>query len=71
MKNKLPVSKKPIPVKIVNDSPKATVASDDKWRVEDALRTLRRAEEIRQDKGLMKQAKVMAKKEAAALSKIK
>jgi len=39
------------------------------WEAEDALRTLRRAEEIRTNKSLMNRVSQMAKKEVAAVSK--
>lgn len=44
---KLKASKKPIPVKIVNDAPSPSYAKEDqKWRAEDDLRALQRAKEI-------------------------
>lgn len=72
-KNRLPVSKKPVPVKIVYDSPKTTsiVSEDKKYKIESGLRTLREAEKIKSDKGLMKDIKALAKEETKALSKIK
>lgn len=74
-KNKLPVSNKPIPVKIVSDAPSSPMVEKskeyDRWKVEDALRTLQQAEKCRQDKTLMKHVKSLAKEQAAALSKIK
>lgn len=45
------------------------MASDDKrWRAEDAMRTLMRAEEIKKDKGLMSDVQKMAKEQAAKMS---
>jgi hypothetical protein len=70
-KNKLPTTKKPIPVKIVSEGSKATIGGDDKkWRAEDGLCTLQRAEEIRKDKALLKDIKALAKEQVKALSKI-
>jgi hypothetical protein len=42
----------------------ASAASDDRWRVEDALRTLQRAGEIVHDKKLMASVKKMAAEKA-------
>ena len=46
-------------------------AEDKKWRTEEDLRTLRRAEEIKKDKSRVKDVKVLVKEEMKALSKIK
>jgi hypothetical protein len=80
MKNKLhdklvrkPAAKnakqKPVPVKIISDSP-SPMSSDDKWRAQDALRTLQRAEEIKRDKSLMKAAKAEARSQMKQLSTV-
>lgn len=77
-KSKLPVQKlkasksKPIPVKIVSDSPKSTAYAkeDQKWRAEDDLRTLQRAKEVENDKARMKAAKAIAKEQMQNLKKI-
>lgn len=80
-KNKLPVeplaaskSKKPIPVKIVSDSPspsnKSYEASERKYRAEDALRDIERAEKHKRDAGLMSDVKALAKDKVASLKKI-
>lgn len=73
---KLPVEKlkasktKPIPVKIVNDSPSPSyVKEDQKWRAEDDLRALQRAKEIEGDKSRMKAAKAIAKEQMNTLKK--
>lgn len=62
---------KPVPVKIVSDYP-STAAVDkserDKYRTQDALRTLQRAAEIQRDKPLMKAVKAEAKSEIKRLS---
>lgn len=69
MKNKLPTTKsKPVPVKIVNDTPNEC-KPDNKWRAEDGLRTLQRAAEVKKDKGLMKEIKNLAKEQLKAVSK--
>lgn len=68
---KLKASKKPIPVKIVSDSPSTSYAKEDqKWRAEDDLRTLQRAKEIENDKARMKAAKNIAQSQMSALKKI-
>lgn len=41
---------------------------DRKWQVEDAMRTLMRAEEHRKDKALMRDVQKMAKEQAAKMS---
>ena len=70
-KGKLPVaSKKPIPVKIVSE-PSCKPDIDDKWRVQDALRTIKEAERFKADKSLMKGVKALAREEVKALGKIK
>lgn len=76
-KSKLPVQKlkasksKPIPVKIVSDSPSTSYAKEDqKWRAEDDLRALQRAREIESDKSRMKAAKAIAKEQMQNLKKI-
>ncbi len=74
MKNKLPVSKsKPVPVRIVHDTPEVSAKSDshDKWKIQDALRTIKEAEKYKTDKALMKGVKALAREETKALSKIK
>ena len=40
------------------------------YEVRDALHTLRRAEEIKKDKGLLREVKTEAKKQVAALQKV-
>lgn len=72
MKNKLPTTKgKSVPVKIVNDTPEAKPIENNKWRAEDALRDIERAETHKSDKALMKDVKVLAKQKMKSLSKIK
>lgn len=76
-KQKLPVEKlkasKPIPVKIVNDEPKETKSYEDrerKYKAEDALRDLERAEGHKRDKTLMSDVKKLAREKAESLKKI-
>ncbi len=47
----------------------APVGMDD-WQVDDALRTLQRAEEIKKDPKLMAKVRAMAKDKLAALTKV-
>lgn len=75
-KAKLPVEPlkasktKPIPVKIVSDSPSPSYAKEDqKWRAEDDLRALQRAKEIEGDKSRMKAAKAVAQEQLNVLKK--
>lgn len=74
MKNKLSGAvNKPVPVKIVNDAPSSSKdykSEQDKWRAEDDLRALQRAEEIRADKARMKAAKSCAKEQMKNLKKV-
>ena len=68
--NKLPTSKAPIPVKIVHDTPKAVSSNDDmKWRAEDAMRDLERAERHKGDPVLMKAVGSLAKEKMDSLKK--
>lgn len=65
---------KPIPVKIVSDTPTSKpsyVEEDKKWRAESDLRTLKEAAQIKCDRERMKAAKSCAKEQMKALSKIK
>lgn len=74
MKNKLSGAvNKPVPVKIVNEAPEVSKdykSEQDKWRAEDDLRALQRAEEIRADKSRMKAAKSCAKEQMKNLKKV-
>ena len=75
-KKGLPVAKsnKPVPVKIVHDEPMVTTAKDDarerKWKAEDALRDIERAEAHKRDKQLMADVKGLAKEKMNSLKKI-
>ncbi len=80
-KNKLPVEKlvssksKPIPVKIVNDAPTASTdksyeARERKYRAEDALRDIERAEGHKRDKSLMGDVKKLAQDKVKSLKSI-
>lgn len=72
---KISAKQKPVPVRIVYDSPKDCAVAPsrgiDKYEAQDALRTLQRAEEIRGNKALMKAAKTEATKQIKALSSVK
>jgi len=64
------VKQKPVPVKIVSDSPSPMSSDDSKYRAQDALRTLQRAAEIKRDKALMKAAKAEARAQMKQLSTV-
>jgi hypothetical protein len=55
--------------KLMGAAPVAS-ADDMKWRARDALSTLKRAEEIQRDKGLMRAVKTCAREEMKALAKV-
>lgn len=57
---------KPVPVVIS----KKMDADEKKWRAEEDLRTLMRAEEIKRDRSRMSVVKAMAKKQAMAADKV-
>jgi hypothetical protein len=64
---------KPVPVKIVSESP--SVARDDdterrKWKAQDALRTCQEYERIKKDKALMGDVKKLAKEEMKKLESV-
>lgn len=62
---------KPVPVKIVNDTAKASPISEDiNWRAQDALRALVRAREIESDRALMKAVKAEAASQMKQLSTV-
>jgi len=66
-------SKKPIPVKIVHDKVEASPAHSDnemKWKAQDALRDIQRAEKHKSDAKLMKHVKQLAKEDMKALKRI-
>ena len=68
-RGKLPTQ--PLPVKIVNDTVQSKPSHDEKrWRAEDALRDIERAEHHKRDKELMSHVKVIAKEKMANLSKV-
>lgn len=49
--------------------PSASLGADDRrWKTEDAMRTLMRAEELKKDKRLMSDVQKMAKEQAAKMS---
>ena len=71
---KLPVaSSKPVPVKIVHDEismPAKEDARERKWRAEDALKDIERAEGHKRDKDLMGDVKKLAKEKVKSLNKV-
>jgi hypothetical protein len=75
-KKKLPVEKlgsKPIPVKIISDAPSPSKSDGDrerKYKAEDALRDIERAEQHRRDKTLMSDVKKLAKEKVNSLKNI-
>lgn len=76
-KNKLPVASTSMPVAVdkpYKPSPsekKESEARERRYRAEDALRDLQRAECHRKDKSLMKDVKALAQEQIQALSKVK
>lgn len=66
MKNKLTSTKPSKKVEVVSAVP----FDDSKYRAEDGLRTILRAEEIKRDKNLMKDIKQLAKKQSSDLKKV-
>lgn len=48
--------------------PSPMASDDNRWKVEDAMRTLMRAEELKKDKKLMSDVQKMAKEQAAKMS---
>lgn len=76
-KAKLPVeglkATKAVPVRIVNYGPmetKSHESSERKWKAEDALRDIERAEQHKRDKSLMADVKKLAKEKVNSLKKI-
>ena len=68
-KNKLPVaSTSEVSEKMKS---KAYEASERKYRAEDALRTIEKAEQHKSDKGLMRDVKGLAREKIKCLGKIK
>lgn len=57
--------------KAPNVGPKTDYDDDRKWKAEDALRTLSRAEEIRRDSGLMRDVEQCRKDKMRDLASIK
>lgn len=72
-KSSLPVEK--IATAVVDKMSNPSRSSEDtarerKWKVEDALRTLQSAEEVRKDKSLVREAKQLAKTKMRELKNI-
>jgi hypothetical protein len=66
--SKLPVA---MPMPTDNYKPnKADVERERRYRAEDALRAIQRADEVRKDKGLMKDVKTYVKEQAKLASKL-
>lgn len=59
---------KPVPVKIVHDSPQ--VSEDMSWRARSDMEALQRAAEIRADKSRMRAAEAEAKRQIKNLSRV-
>lgn len=82
--NKLPVSDKPVKVTVVSNSTMSNASPmkqnrlspeessrERKWKAEDALRDIERAETHKQDKALMKDVKCLAREKIKSLGNIK
>lgn len=68
-KKRLPVAKDTnMPTSIMPT--KADKDRERRWRAEDALRTCKEYEKIKNDKGLMKDVKMLAKEEMSKLKKV-
>lgn len=52
------------------NAPAMDIASDDKWRAQDDLRTIERAHEIIHDKGRLTAAQSEAKRQSESLARI-
>lgn len=66
-------AKNPVPVKIVSESIgpiKDNAEQEKKWRAEDDIRTMQRAEEIKKDKERVRAMKQVAKIQMKELKKI-
>lgn len=72
-KVKMPVEKLKAstkPEKTIAKESKEDEARERKWKAEDALRTMQRAEEIKRDPDLCNDMKALAKEQMAALKKV-
>ncbi len=67
--SKLPVDM-PSPACTSYKPNKADVERERRYRAEDALRSIQRAEEVRKDKGLMREVKQYVKEQAKTVSKL-
>lgn len=68
-----PKSAKAVPVRIVSDVSngiKDNATQEKKWRAEDDIRTMQRAEEIKKDKARVRAMKEVAKSQMNDLKKI-
>lgn len=68
-KNKLPIAKGSVAPSAPSMAP-GTVNDDMKWKAEEALRTIERAEAHKSDPALMKHVKVLAGDKMLAMQKI-
>lgn len=69
MANKL-MDKKRVAASAAAMPPAISPDQERKYRAQDAMRTLTRADEIRQDKSLMREVQKVAKEQMSALKKI-
>ena len=68
-RGKLP--KNELPIAAADPVPSGKMKEQERrWRAEDALRSINRAEEFKQDKALMKDVKALAKEQVESLKKI-
>ena len=67
-KSKLPTTNS-MPVEVAPRMNRESEARERKYKAEDGLRTLQRAQEIKKDKGLLKDIKALAKEQLKAVSK--
>lgn len=58
------------PQAIISKHSKEDEARERRWKAEDALRTMKEMKKIESDKGLMRDAKALAKEEMKKLDKI-
>lgn len=49
-------------------APSVSMADEKRWKTEDAMRTLMRAEDLKKDKGLMRDVQKMASEQAKKMS---
>ena len=69
MKAKLPVAKPPLAIEAPYKRTKEDEARERRYRAEDGLRAIQRAEEIKSDKSLMSDIKALANEQVSNLKK--